>query len=169
MLARWLPLEETVQVFFDGEAGRDGVQRRVRFDLGGVEVQILSPYQPRFDAHLYDLLEEAPEDAEAEALARASEVGVVGQRLVKVVAQVPTHREAVGRRWIRWSFSACNSFFSSRACAPSGSLCVWRPTASLCVGTWATTFTSLCPTTPTSLARASASASASSGASSSRS
>src|SRR5215204_3610065 len=97
MLTRWLPLEETVQVFFDGEAGRDGVQRRVRFDLGGVEVQILSPYQPRLYAHLYDLLEEAPEDAEAEALARASEVGVVGQRLVKVVAQVPTHREAVGR------------------------------------------------------------------------
>ena len=25
------------------------------------------------------------------------------------------------RRWIRWSFSACSSSSSSRACAPSGS------------------------------------------------
>ncbi len=40
---------------------------------------------------------EAPEDREAEALAGAGEVGVVGKGLVEVVAQVPPHREAVGR------------------------------------------------------------------------
>jgi len=80
-----------------GETGRDGVERSVGVHLGGVKVQLPPPNQPRLPAPLDDLLEEAPEHRKAEALAGAGKVGVVGERLVEVVAQVPPHREAIRR------------------------------------------------------------------------
>jgi hypothetical protein len=44
----------------------------------------------------HDPLEEAAEDLQAEAFPDAGQRGVIGQRLVEVVAQIPTQREAIG-------------------------------------------------------------------------
>ena len=57
--------------------------------LGGVEVQLPAPDQPRLLAQVDDLLEEALEDVDAEPLPDAGQAGVVGQLLVEGVAEVP--------------------------------------------------------------------------------
>ena len=68
---------------------------RVGLHLGGIEEQLLAPHQPCLDALLDDPLEEAPEDLQAEPIPYASERGVLLERLLEVVAQVPAHREAI--------------------------------------------------------------------------
>ena len=55
-------LEEFLQMGLQGPPRCQGVHRGVRFDLGSVEEQLLAPYQPRLEAHLDYLLEEASED-----------------------------------------------------------------------------------------------------------
>lgn len=77
--------------------GGEAVHVGVGPDLGRVEEQLLAAHQPRVRAPPDHLLEEPPEDRETETVARARQVGVVGQRLVQVVPEVPAHREAVGR------------------------------------------------------------------------
>jgi hypothetical protein len=67
----------------------EGVDVGVGAHLGGVEEELLAPNQPRLLAQFDDLREEALEDGEAEALANLREAGVVRQRLVEVVPEVP--------------------------------------------------------------------------------
>jgi hypothetical protein len=55
-------LKEIVQMLFHREAGRDRLQGGIRFDLGGIEVKLLTPYQPGLGTSLHDPLEESPED-----------------------------------------------------------------------------------------------------------
>jgi hypothetical protein len=66
-------------VGLDGEARRDRVQRGVRRDLGGVDIELVPPDQPRRDALLDELLEEPPEDVKSVAVAQGGEAGVVGE------------------------------------------------------------------------------------------
>ena len=89
--------EEAAQVVLNQVPGGEAVQVGVGLHLGRVEEQLIAAHQPCLDAEADDLLEEAAEHREAETVARARQVGVVGQRLVEVVAEVPAHREAVGR------------------------------------------------------------------------
>jgi hypothetical protein len=91
-----LVLEEPLQMRLDGEPGKQAVYGGVGLHLGRVEVKLLAPYQPRLDAQLDDLLEEAAEDLKAVAFSDTGEAGVVGQRFAQVVAQVPADAEAVG-------------------------------------------------------------------------
>jgi hypothetical protein len=66
--------------------------------LGRVEEERLAPDQPGVAAELHDALEAAAEAGQAEALADSRPAGVVGQRLVEVVAQAPpTGQAAAGR------------------------------------------------------------------------
>ncbi len=71
------------------QAGHDGVDVRVGPHPGGVEEELLPPHQPGLLAQLHHPLEEAPEDGDAQALPDLAQGGVVGQRLVQGVAQVP--------------------------------------------------------------------------------
>src|SRR5215213_9349217 len=75
---------------------RQGVNGGVRLDLGGIDEQLLAPHQTGLEALLDDPLEEVSEDLETVAVPDPGEAGVVGQRFVEVVAEVPTQREAVG-------------------------------------------------------------------------
>jgi hypothetical protein len=59
---RFSCLEESLQMGLDGPPRGQGAHRGVRLDLGRVEEQLLSPYQPGIHAHLHYPLEEAPED-----------------------------------------------------------------------------------------------------------
>ncbi len=61
-----------------------------------VEEELLPPHKPRLEALLHDPLEEQPKDLEPVALADPREAGVVGQRLVEVVSQIPADAKAVG-------------------------------------------------------------------------
>ena len=90
-------LEEAIQVFFYGEARRDGVDGGVGVHLRRVKVHLFGPHEPGLRAAPDDLLKETPEDGKAEAFASSGEVGVVGQELVKVVAQVRTSARRAGR------------------------------------------------------------------------
>ncbi len=74
------------------------VHRGVRFDLGGIEVELLAVDQPGLQAQLHDPFEEALEGLHAIAAADLGEAAVVGERLVEVVAQVPTMSEVELRR-----------------------------------------------------------------------
>ena len=71
------------------EAGDEGRDAGVGFDLRGVEVELPAPDEARLLAQIDDLLEEALEDVDAEPLPDAGQAGVVGQRLVEGVAEVP--------------------------------------------------------------------------------
>ena len=71
------------------EARDERVEGGVGLDLGGVEEQLPAPDQAGLLAQVDDLLEEALEDVEPEPLPDAGQAGVVGQRLVEGVAEVP--------------------------------------------------------------------------------
>src|SRR5215207_6827027 len=79
-----------------GEARRDRLQRGIRLDLGGVEVELFAPHKAGFYALLHDLLEEAAEASKTVAIPDPGKAGVVGQGLVEVVSQVPADAKAVG-------------------------------------------------------------------------
>jgi hypothetical protein len=107
LCARMLFLsKELVQVLFHVEARSDGIQGGIGIDLGGIEVQLLAPDQPGFDAQLYDPLEELAEHREAETLADAGETGVIGQSLEEIVAHVPPCGEALGDEAHQFSLAA---------------------------------------------------------------
>jgi hypothetical protein len=90
-----LALEELGQVGLGGEPGDVALHGGVGLDLGSVEEQLLAPHQPGLYTLLHNPLEEAAEGGETVSLADAGEGGVVGQRFVEIVAQVPPQREAV--------------------------------------------------------------------------
>ena len=71
------------------EARDEGRDAGVRLNLGGIEVQLPAPDQPRLLAQIDDLLEEALEDVDAEPLPDAGQAGVVGEFLIEGVAEVP--------------------------------------------------------------------------------
>src|SRR5215207_11628687 len=78
-----------------GEARRDRLQRGIRLDLGGVEVELFAPHKAGFYALLHDLLEEAAEDSKPVAIPDPGEAGVVGHGLVEVVPQIPADAQTV--------------------------------------------------------------------------
>jgi hypothetical protein len=51
--------------------------------IGGIEVQLVAPNQASLKAHLYNPLEESPEDSEAVALADAGEARMIGRGLAE--------------------------------------------------------------------------------------
>lgn len=85
--------EELTQMAIDHEARLQGVQRGVGLNLGGVEVELLAPDQARLLTKLDYMLEEPAEDRQAEALTDAGQAGVVRERLIEVVAEVPAMRQ----------------------------------------------------------------------------
>jgi len=74
---------------------RLSMPRRWPRDLGGVEEELLAPYQSRLRALRHDPLEEATEHEQAVALADTGEGGVIGQGFEQVVAEVPAQGQAV--------------------------------------------------------------------------
>ena len=97
-----LALEVLVQVGLGGEPRDPALHGGVGLYLGGVEEELLTPHQPRLRALLDDPLEESTEDGKTVALTDAGEAGVIGQRLVEVVSEVPPQREAVRDYPISW-------------------------------------------------------------------
>jgi hypothetical protein len=83
-------LEELLQMGFDEPPRGQGVHGGVGLHLGGVEEQLLASDKPGLDAHLDDPLEEVLEDLVTVAVPDLGEARVVGQRLAKVVADVPS-------------------------------------------------------------------------------
>jgi hypothetical protein len=79
--------EEAREVGFDGETGLERVHGGIGLNPGGIEVELLAPDQSGGDALLHDAIKEATEDIEAVPFADAAQAGVIGQRLVQVVAE----------------------------------------------------------------------------------
>ena len=71
------------------EPGHQAIQVGIGPHLGRVEEQLLAPDQAGRLAQLDDLLEEALEDLDAQTRPDPGQAGVVGQRLVQGVAEVP--------------------------------------------------------------------------------
>jgi hypothetical protein len=64
--------KDTLQVIRHERTRSRRIQRGVGLDLGGVEVQLSALNQAGLKAHLYDPLEESPEDFQAVAFSDAS-------------------------------------------------------------------------------------------------
>lgn len=77
----------------DGEAGHEGVDGGVGPDLSRVEVELTPPDQARLLAEIDDLLEEARKDRDAQPLSDPRQAGVVGERFIEGIAQVPAMRQ----------------------------------------------------------------------------
>ena len=77
------------------QPGHERIQGSVARDAGRVGQDLLAPDEARLLAKVDDVLEEAAEDVETEALADAGEAGGVGQRLIQAVAQIPADAEAI--------------------------------------------------------------------------
>src|SRR5215211_1982008 len=88
------------------ESRSDRIQGGIGVHLGGIEVQLLAPDQTCLDTQLYDPLEELAEHLQAEAIADASEAGVIGQSFQEIVAHVPPCGEAVGDDAHQFSLAA---------------------------------------------------------------
>jgi hypothetical protein len=80
------------------EPGDHATQSGVRSDLGRVEEQFSAPDQARLLAQLHDVLEDALEDGQAQALPNPRQAGVVGQRFIQAIAQVPAVGQMQARR-----------------------------------------------------------------------
>ena len=87
-----------VRLGFVVEAGDEGRDAGIGLDLRRVEVELPPPDEPRLLAQVDDLLEEALEDVDAEPLPDAGQAGVVGERLVQGVAEVPAVGQVEARR-----------------------------------------------------------------------
>jgi hypothetical protein len=98
--------EELGEVRLNGEAGLQGVQRRIGGDLRGVDIQFLAPHQPGGEALLHDQLEETPEHVESIPLPDAAQTGVVGERLGQIVAEIPAQAEPIGDHLHELTFGA---------------------------------------------------------------
>jgi hypothetical protein len=75
------------------EPGDDGAEGGVGSNLGGVEEEFLAPEQPRLLTQRDDVLEEPLEDWQAQPPPNAGQTGVVGQRFVERIAEVPAVSE----------------------------------------------------------------------------
>ena len=71
------------------EAGDQRRNASVGFDFRGVEVELPAPNSAGLLTQIDDLLEEALKDIDPEALADAGQAGVIGQFLIKGVAEIP--------------------------------------------------------------------------------
>jgi hypothetical protein len=80
------------------EARDEGVDVGVGCHLRGIDEQLAPPNKTGFLTEVDNLLEEALEDVDAEALPDAGQAGVVGQRFVQGVTQVPPVGEVETRR-----------------------------------------------------------------------
>jgi hypothetical protein len=74
---------------FEIEAGDEGRDARISFDLCGVEVQLASPDQAGLLAQVDDFLEEALEDLDPQPLSDAGQAGVIRQVFIEGIAQIP--------------------------------------------------------------------------------
>ena len=86
--------EEPAQVGLGREPRDPALHGSIGLDLGRVEEELLAPHQPCLDTFFDDPLEEATEDEQAVALADAGEAGVVGKRLLEIVAEIPAQGQA---------------------------------------------------------------------------
>jgi hypothetical protein len=75
------------------EAGNERVGIGISPDSGRVEIELAAPDETRLLAEIDHLFEEALEDIDPEPLPDAGQAGVIGQRLVEGVAEVPTMRQ----------------------------------------------------------------------------
>jgi hypothetical protein len=88
--------ERGEMVVHDQTQGRlEGLHRRIGTHLRRVEDQFFAPHEPGRNTLLDDYLEEPAEDGQPEAGTDLTQRGVVGQRLIEVVAGVPTNGEVV--------------------------------------------------------------------------
>lgn len=70
-----------------GEAWEQGAHGCIGSNLGGIPQQFLAPNQSCLVAETDHVLEEAAEHVHTQPLTYTSEAGMIGQRLIKVVAQ----------------------------------------------------------------------------------
>ncbi len=82
----------------DVPARHERVVSSIRLHLRAVEEEFRPPHQARLLAQLDDTHEEAFEQRQTEPLADAGQAGVVRQRLIQVIAQVPAMREVKRHR-----------------------------------------------------------------------
>src|SRR5829696_8533266 len=88
--------EEAGQMRLDGEAGLERIEGGISGNLRGIDIQLLTPDQPRDQALLHDHLEEAAEDLQPIPLWIAVGTGVVRGRLVQIIAETPPQTQPVG-------------------------------------------------------------------------
>src|SRR3954453_12674658 len=75
------------------EARDHAVQGRIGADLRRVEEQLSPPEQPGLLAQIHNVLEEALEERQAQPLPDPGQAGMIGQRLIQPVAEIPAVRE----------------------------------------------------------------------------
>ena len=80
---------------YDQLARHQRIKVGVGRHLGRVDVELATPDQAGCLTLLHDAFEKAPKHVEAIAVADARQAGVVRQGLVKVVAEVPAHAQAI--------------------------------------------------------------------------
>jgi hypothetical protein len=91
--------EERGKMLIDGidvEAWEHHIFGGIGLDLRGVKIQLFAPNEARPLALLHNPIEEAPKDGDAVAVADFSQTGVVRQRFMQIIAQIPAQAESVG-------------------------------------------------------------------------
>lgn len=68
----------------------------IPLDLRRVHQQFLAPDQSGLVTQFHDVLEESPEGVEAEAVTDARETGMIGKRLIEVIAEIPAMGKVQG-------------------------------------------------------------------------
>src|SRR6266702_5771370 len=83
------------QMGFDCKTWCDGLHGSIGLHFGRIEIQILAPDQLGLAALFDNRFKKAPKDGQAKPLADASETGMVGQRLIQIIPDVPSHTQPI--------------------------------------------------------------------------
>ena len=81
------------------ETGHKRIQIGVSSDFGGIDVELPPPDQAGLLTEVDDLLEEALEEVDTKPLSDAGQAGVIRQRLIQGVAEIPAMGKIETRRF----------------------------------------------------------------------
>src|SRR5258708_9768585 len=81
----------------DRKARSQRIQVGIGIDLSAINVEFFAPDQLLLLALFHNRVEEAAKDVDAIAFTNARQTGMIGQRLVQIIAKIPTHAQPICR------------------------------------------------------------------------
>src|SRR5258708_5773410 len=79
----------------DGKTRSERIQIGIGIDLCRVEIQLLAPHQLRLLTLLDNGIEELPKHLQAVPQADLAETGMIGQRLIQIVPEIPSDAQSI--------------------------------------------------------------------------
>src|SRR5581483_6942812 len=91
---------------FNSKASDERIQSGIGIHLGGIDVEFLAPHEFGLLALFHNRFEEAAKNVQSITGANTAQARMIGERLVEIIAQIPTNTQAVSRLEHELAFGA---------------------------------------------------------------